>query len=152
MSLEQTIIKLAEAKLDALRILAKSHIERADVYLLLSEFTSITDIHRVKDNGLSDDGHHQLKEVASEARKIIADLQGVYIHMDDNDELITRPDVDEAVLKKNMDMSAQSLLDYLFKEGGIFSDKDAVTVAIYRGLYLRGMSEKEAYERLKKLN
>lgn len=137
--LEQNIVKLAKARLDALKILAQNHIEFLDVYVLYSEIKGLVDLRLMNPNHLSDDAVNEL---------ILVDNLASLTMRSVNPEAIKVRTEQGARLDEYMVMSERELADLIFKHGGRFNNPDAISVAMHRKITDDVKNERACYERI----
>lgn len=139
--LEHNIVKLAKARLEALKILAHDHIEFLDVYVLYSEIKGLVDLRFMNPNHLSDDAINEL---------ILVDNLASLTMRNVNPEAIKVRTEQGARLDEYMAMSDRDLADLIFKHGGRFNNPDAISVAMHRGILDDVKNERAAYEQIAK--
>ncbi|EGL53934.1 MAG: hypothetical protein VX829_07905 [Pseudomonadota bacterium] len=139
--LESNVIKLAKARLEALKVLAADHIEFQDVFSLYSEIKGLVDLRYMNPTHLSDDAINEL---------ILIDNLASLTMRNVNPAAIKVRTEQGARLDEYMTMNERELIDLIFKHGGRFNNQDAISVAIHRGLLDDVLSERLAYEQVAK--
>ncbi|MBN45321.1 MAG: hypothetical protein CMH23_02490 [Methylophaga sp.] len=135
--LEHNIVKLAKARLEALKILAEDHIEFMDVYVLYSEIKGLVELRFMNPNHLSDDAINEL---------ILVDNLASLTMRSVNPEAIKVRTEQGARLDEYMAMSERELADLIFKHGGRFNNPDAISVAMHRRILDDVKNERAVYE------
>lgn len=139
--LEQNIVKLAKARLEALKILAEDHIDFMDVYVLYSEIKGMVDLRFMNPNHLSVDAINDL---------ILVDNLASVTMRNVNPEAIKARTEQGARLDEYMAMKESELADLIFKHGGRFNNPDAISVAMHRGILDDVKNEYATYEQIAK--
>ncbi len=137
---ERSIVVLARQRFKALKVGLAGR--KADLNFAQNTFhqlTGITSIRFVQDNGLSDQTHQELSILDNLA---ILNIQTAH------PEIIEKLSKEAQELSLYIDMPARELLDLLFKKGERFSNHQAISVAMHRGLINDIQHEAEAYKGL----
>jgi hypothetical protein len=137
---EISIVVLARQRFKALKVgLAGRHADLNFAQNTFHQLTGLTSIRFVQDNGLSEQTLHELS--------ILDNLAVLHIQTA-HPEIIEKLSKEAQELSHYIDMPARELLDLLFKKGERFSNHDAISVAMHRGLIHDVQHEAEAYQEL----
>ncbi|AFJ03691.1 hypothetical protein Q7C_2570 [Methylophaga frappieri] len=138
--LETSIVVLARQRLKALKVaLAGREADLNQVQNVFHQLTGLTSLRFVENHGLSDATVDELILLDN-----LAILNVQYAHP----EAIEKFSTESQELSRYLDMPAKALLDLIFKEGARFSNPEAVSVALHRGLISDLHHESAAYARL----
>lgn len=136
---EPTLIKVAQDRLEALKIIAANHVEYLDVHTLYCELKGIVDLRYIDDLGLSKDSVDELILIENLASLTMRSVnpEALKIKTEQGDKL-----------DSFMAMPERKLADLIFKEGGRFNNPEAVSVAMHRGIIDDVKNEQAAYQRI----
>jgi hypothetical protein len=138
--IEKIIILLARQRLKALRVsLVGRQANLNDAQNTFHQLTGLSSLRFVQHNGLSDQTIHEL---------IIIDHLALLAVQSTHPEIVEKLSKESQELAIYLDMQARDLLDLLFKEGHRFHNREAISVAMHRGLIEDIQHEALAYTRL----
>lgn len=138
--IEKHIVVLARQRLKALRVsLAGRQADLNHAQNTFHQLTGLTSLRFVQHNGLSDETIDEL---------VIIDNLAVLSVQTAHPEIIDKLSDEYQTLSRYLDMPARELVDLLFKEGERFHNKEAISVAMHRGLIDDIQHEAEAYARV----
>jgi hypothetical protein len=138
--IEKTIIILARQRLKALRVsLAGRDADLNEAQNSFHHLTGLTSLRFVQHHGLSD-------QIVDEL--VIIDNLAILSIQTAHPEIVEKLSKEYQELSKYLDMPARELIDLLFKKGERFHNKEAISVAMHRGLIDDIQHESEAYARV----
>ena len=137
--LEHNIVKFAQIRLEALKVLAADYIDFQDVFAMYCEIRGLVELRLIEPNYLSDEVINELI--------LIDNIANLTMRAVNPEAVILRTE-HGARLDEYMAMSERELADLIFKQGGRFNNPDAISVAMHRGVIDDVKNERSAYERI----
>ena len=137
--LEHNIVKFAQIRLEALKVLAADYIDFQDVFAMYCEIRGLVELRLIEPNYLSDEVINELI--------LIDNIANLTMRAVNPEAVILRTE-QGARLDEYMAMSERELADLIFKQGGRFNNPDAISVAMHRGVIDDVKNERSAYERI----